>query len=161
VEKIVGRKILFSSLLLMATALIVAIILLTFFSMAEAGQIPPKYIFGLAVSSISLVIVAVAFIWNFMIIKSINIKHISNNKNPQILGGEADIHELEGESEEEKDPYFGVETERKDAEADKSLMLESKRDSGEVPSSVVSKTLTDYVMKRMYKHDEPSQKGRS
>ncbi len=43
------------------------------------------------------------------------------------------------------------------AEVEKSLMLESKRDSG----SVVSKTLTDLVMVKMYKHDEPSLKGKS
>lgn len=36
-------------------------------------------------------------------------------------------------------------------------MLESKRDSG----SAVSKTLTDLVMMKMYKHDEPSLKGKS
>jgi hypothetical protein len=40
---------------------------------------------------------------------------------------------------------------------DKSLMLESKRDSG----SVVSKTLTDLVMKKMYRHDELSLKEKS
>lgn len=45
----------------------------------------------------------------------------------------------------------------KKGEIDKSLMLESKRDSG----SVVSKTLTDLVMVKMYKHDEPSLKGKS
>lgn len=40
-------------------------------------------------------------------------------------------------------------------------MLESKRDSGDAASSVASKTLTDYVMMKMYRHDEASLKGRS
>ena len=40
---------------------------------------------------------------------------------------------------------------------DTSLMLESKRDSG----SVVSKTLTDLVMKKMYRNDELSLKEKS
>lgn len=52
-----------------------------------------------------------------------------------------------------EDPHFGREPSRKDSYADKSLMLESRREKTDRASSVASKTLTDIVMRQMYKHD--------
>jgi hypothetical protein len=93
-----------------------------------------------------------------MIVKSIAVEYVGDNKNLMIMGIEANLDSVEDEEEgEEKDPYFGVEATKRDPAIDKSLMLESKRDSG----SVVSKTFTDLVMQKMYKHDEHSLKGRS
>jgi hypothetical protein len=86
VEKIIGKKILFSTLLLLATALLVAIIVLSISVSNEVITIPPKFIFGLALCCIAFVIVGVVFIWNFMIVKSIVVEHVGNHKNPQIMG---------------------------------------------------------------------------
>lgn len=44
-----------------------------------------------------------------MLIKSIAIEYIADNKNPMIMGLEANIESVEDEEEgSEKDPYFGV-----------------------------------------------------
>lgn len=63
------------------------------------------------------------------------------------------IHSIEEGDYE--DPHFGGYTERKDTYVDKSLMIESRRDSNgtDKASSVASKTFTEILMRQMYKHD--------
>lgn len=156
VEKITGKKILFSTLLLLLAVAIVGIIIISIYMTKYGGNPPPKLIFGISICCTAFIIIIVVFICNFMIIRSIVVDYIGNNKNPMILAMQANIDEVTEEEEgSEKDPYFGVQT-KKDPSVNKSLMLQSKRDS-----SVVSKTLTDLVLQKMYKHDEPSMKGKS
>lgn len=110
VEKIIRRKVLFSTLLLLVTGLIVAVIVMTIFAVGTEAPLPPKYIFGFAICSVLMVILGVIFICNFMIIKSIDITKVANHKEPIILGKEANLDSIseQGTEEEEVDPYFGV-----------------------------------------------------
>lgn len=110
VEKIIRRKVLFSTLLLLVTGLIVAVIVMTIFAVGGEEPLPPKYIFGFAICSVLMVILGVIFICNFMIIKSIDITKVANHKEPIILGKEANLDSIseQGTEEEEVDPYFGV-----------------------------------------------------
>lgn len=94
VEKIIGKKILFSTLLLLVTGLIVAVIILTIFAIGMEGALPPKYIFAFAICSVLMVVLGIIFVCNFMIIKSIDIKKVANHKNPIILGKEANLDSI-------------------------------------------------------------------
>ena len=76
----------FSTILLFAAGLLVAIIVLGVYSSGYGVKIPPKYIFGLSVSFIGIAIVVSVFIYKFLIIKSIALVYIGNNKNPMIMG---------------------------------------------------------------------------
>lgn len=114
VEKIISKKILFSALLLLAAGLIVLLIVFAIFYQQNGESV--DLIVGLTLSSMGLAIVAALFIWNFMVIKSIIVEYIANNKNPQIIGYEAGLEEMESEQREEqqqKDPYFGGEPKEK------------------------------------------------
>jgi hypothetical protein len=77
---------LFSTLLLFAVGLLVAIIVLGVYSSGYGANIPPRYIFGLSISCVGMAIVISVFIYKFLIIKSIAIDYIANNKNPMIMG---------------------------------------------------------------------------
>jgi hypothetical protein len=88
IEKIIAKKILFSTLLLLATGLLVAIIILSVYASNStvANNVPPKFIFALTLCSAAMVVVILAFLFNFMVIKSIVVEYIANNKNPMIMG---------------------------------------------------------------------------
>lgn len=66
--------------------LIVAIIVFAIYISKSGSNIPPKYIFGEGICCFAAVIVIVAFIWNFMIVKSIVVEYMADNKNPMIMG---------------------------------------------------------------------------
>ena len=87
VEKIISKKILFSALLLLAAGCIVLLIIFGIFYQENGESI--DVIIGLTLSSIGFAIVIAVFIWNFMVIRSIVVEYIANNKNPQIIGYEA------------------------------------------------------------------------
>ena len=94
VEKIIRRKMLFSTLLLLVTGLVVAVIIMTIFAVGMEGALPLKYIIGFAVCSVLMVVLGIIFICNFMIIKSIDIKKVANHKDPIILGKEANLDSI-------------------------------------------------------------------
>lgn len=85
-EKIIAKKILFSTLLLLLSGAIVAIIILGIYISNSGNNVPPRFIFGMTFCCVAIVIVAVVFIWNFMVIKSIVVEYIGDNKNPMIMG---------------------------------------------------------------------------
>ena len=87
VEKIISKKILFSALLLLAAGCIVLLIIFGIFYQEKGESI--DVIIGLTLSSLGFAIVTAIFIWNFMVIRSIAVEYIANNKNPQIIGHEA------------------------------------------------------------------------
>ncbi len=87
VEKIISKKILFSALLLLAAGCIVLLIIFGIFYQEKGESI--DVIIGLTLSSLGFAIVTAIFIWNFMVIRSIVVEYIANNKNPQIIGHEA------------------------------------------------------------------------
>ncbi len=87
VENIISKKILFSALLLLAAGCIILLIVFGIYYQEQGENI--EVIIGLTLSSIGFAIIAAIFIWNFMVIKSIVVEYIANNKNPQIIGYEA------------------------------------------------------------------------
>ena len=87
VEKIISKKILFSALLLLAAGCIVLLIIFGIFYQEKGESI--DVIIGLTLSSLGFAIVTAIFIWNFMVIRSIVVEYIANNKNPQIIGHES------------------------------------------------------------------------
>lgn len=79
VEAINEKRVLFALLLLMAVCAIVAIIIITIFSY-QNGSFPTLNIIGASVSIGVIFIVLTIFVCKFMMIKSIQIDHIANNK---------------------------------------------------------------------------------
>ena len=86
VEQIISRKILFATLLLLAAASVVAIIVILIFGSGSTNGLPTPLIFGLAVSAVSLAVIIGIFVCCFMVMKSIEVDHIANHKNPMIMG---------------------------------------------------------------------------
>ena len=145
----------FVFLVIVAVALVCVLIFLIIFASTGEGKNKSILAILIVVCCVLLLVVLIGFCWKFVMIKSVEIDKVPNNKDPpKMMGNEGNIDDIGDENYQ--DPYFGERKEeeyRRDSYADRSLMLESKRNSGSERGSVASKTLTDLVMKKMYRHD--------
>lgn len=108
VEKISDYRLLFALLIFLAVASISAIIFMGITALKSANGFSNTVIIVFSVSCFVLVVATVVFFWKFMIIRSIDIEKIPNNKDPPkiVNFSEQDIEEIpQGPSQ---DPYFGV-----------------------------------------------------
>ena len=136
---------------ILAVIVVCVLILLIFLGQSQKGH--SSVIAILIVCCVLVLLIdLVTFFWKFAFIRSIDIEKIPNNKEPpKLMAYEADFEEI-AQKEQSYNAHFGQDS-KKDSYADRSLMLESKRNSGSERGSNVSKSLTDLVMKRMYRHD--------